>query len=482
MQTNIRKAAKISKNENILLLVEDVKKLSKFSFSEKEIAYIKTQKEKNDKDFVAINQFDNWVFVKFIKKEKELYQLTEEYRKFGDKLLSRINENKIESIAIVDVEGKNNIIALSVAEGMALGNYQFLKYKSVLKDKVNTLKIISILSEKLDSKDIEDMNIIVDATLKARTLVNEPVCYLNAITLSYEIEKMLKETTVKTEIMSKAKIEALKMGGLLAVNKGSVDPPTFTIMEWKPQKAINKNPIIFVGKGIVFDTGGMNLKTGKTMEEMKCDMSGAAAVAGALYAIAKLKLNVYVVGLIPATDNRPGGNAYVPGDIIKMFSGKTVEVLNTDAEGRLILADALTYAKKYKPELVIDIATLTGAAHAAVGKYGIVAMGDKSEKEMEQLKQSGHTVYERLVEFPFWEEYDELVKSSIADIKNIGGLYAGAITAGKFLQHFVDYPWIHLDIAGPSFNDSADSYRGSAGTGVGVRLFVDFIKNKSKKK
>jgi leucyl aminopeptidase len=365
---------------------------------------------------------------------------------------------------------------------MVLGNYQFLKYKTDSKDKVNTLKSINIISEKLDAKEIDEINIINDATLKARTLVNEPVCYLNAKMLSSEIEKMLKETTVKTEVMNKAKIVALKMGGLLAVNKGSIDPPTFTILEWKPQKAVNKYPLIFVGKGVVFDTGGLNIKTGKNMDDMKCDMSGAAAVAGTLYAIAKLKLNVHVIGLIPATDNRPGGNAYVPGDVIKMYNGKTVEIMSTDAEGRLILADALSYAQKYKPELVIDIASLTGAAHAAIGKYGIVGMGAKSEKEMEQLKQCGNNVYERIAEFPFWEEYDELIKSNIADIKNLGGPYAGAITAGKFLHHFVDYPWIHLDIAGPCYNDSNDSYRGSAGTGVGVRLFVDFIKNKSKTK
>jgi len=482
MQTNIIKAIKVSETKNILLLIEDLKDLKKYSLSEKEIDYIRMQKELNNKDFIAINHLNNWILVKFIKKEKEPYLIAEEYRKFGDKILGLINENKIDSINIIDSNGKNSNIALSIAEGMALGNYEFLKYKTEDKDKQNSLKTVSILSDKINIKEIEEVNIIIDATLRARTLVNEPVCYLNAKMLAEEIEKMHKETSVKVEVMNKTKIEALKMGGLLAVNKGSVDPPTFIFLEWKPQKAINAQPIIFVGKGIVFDTGGMNIKQGKNMEEMKCDMSGAAAVASAIYAIAKLNLKVWVIGLIPATDNRPSGNAYVPGDIIKMHNGKTVEVLNTDAEGRLILADALSYAQKYKPELVIDIATLTGAAHAAIGKYGIVAMGAKSDKEMEQLKQSGNNVYERIVEFPFWEEYDELVKSNIADIKNIGGAYAGAISAGKFLQHFVDYPWIHLDIAGPCFNDSKDSYRGNAGTGVGVRLFVDFIKNKEKNK
>jgi len=198
-----------------------------------------------------------------------------------------------------------------------------------------------------------------------------------------------------------------------------------------------------------------------------------------MYAIAKEKLPLYVIALVPATDNRPGGNAYTPGDVITMHSGLTVEVLNTDAEGRMVLADALSYAQKYNPELVIDIATLTGAALAAIGKYGTVAMGTADEATKNKLKESGNNVYERLVEMPFWEEYGELIKSSVAEIKNTGGAYAGAITAGKFLAHFINYPWMHLDIAGPAFITTADPYKPLGGTGVGVRLFFDFFKNQS---
>jgi leucyl aminopeptidase len=267
------------------------------------------------------------------------------------------------------------------------------------------------------------------------------------------------------------------MGGLLAVNRGSIDPPTFTIMEWKPENRKNKNPIVLVGKGVVYDTGGVNIKPGDFMLDMKCDMGGAAAVMASLIAVAKAELPVHVIGLIPATDNRPDGNAYVPGDILRMFTGKTVEVMNTDAEGRLILADALGYASKYKPELVINIATLTGAASRAIGQYGIVAMQSKANDFFCKLKKSGENVYERLAEFPFWDEYSELIKSEVADIKNLGGTEAGMITAGKFLEEFTDYPFIHLDIAGPVFIGKKDSYRGKAATGVGVRLFFDFIKN-----
>jgi leucyl aminopeptidase len=183
------------------------------------------------------------------------------------------------------------------------------------------------------------------------------------------------------------------------------------------------------------------------------------------------------VALIPATDNRTDGNAYVPGDIIRMYNGMTVEVLNTDAEGRMILADALSYAIKYKPKLVFNAATLTGAASRAIGMYGIVAMEAKATKEMKELKESGERVYERIAEFPFWDEYGELIKSKIADIKNIGGIDAGMITAGKFLEKFTDYPFIHLDIAGPAYIEKADSYRTAGGTGMGVRLLFDFVKH-----
>jgi leucyl aminopeptidase len=271
------------------------------------------------------------------------------------------------------------------------------------------------------------------------------------------------------------------MGGLLAVNRGSLDPPTFSILTWKPENARNKKPFVLVGKGVVYDTGGLSLKpTLDSMDYMKCDMAGAAAVAATLYALAGNKVPVYVVGLIPSTDNRPDGNAYVPGDVIRMFNGSTVEVLNTDAEGRMILADALAWSDRYKPRLVINVATLTGAAHAAIGKYGIVSMGNAGKAEMEKLRESGDRVAERIAEFPFWSDYDELLKSDVADLKNIGGKYAGAITAGKFLEHFTKSPFIHLDIAGPAFNKTKDSYRGKGGSGIAVRLLYDFLKKQQK--
>jgi leucyl aminopeptidase len=239
------------------------------------------------------------------------------------------------------------------------------------------------------------------------------------------------------------------MGGLLAVNKGSIDPPTFSVMEWRPENCINEKPFILVGKGVVYDTGGLSLKpTANSMDYMKCDMAGAAAVAGTMYAVAASRLPLHIIGLVPATDNRPDGNAIVPGDIITMYDGTTVEVLNTDAEGRLLLGDALSWAKQYDPELVIDLATLTGSAAAAIGVQGLVAMQKSADSYYSSLESSGFYTHERLVLFPLWEEYREMIKSDVADLKNIGGKEAGTITAGKFLEHFTAFPgyiWILRD-------------------------------------
>ncbi|MFC2129125.1 M17 family metallopeptidase, partial [Bacteroidota bacterium] len=377
----------------------------------------------------------------------------------------------------VDVDD-NPDDALAFIEGLALSNYQFLEYFKDKKKKKNSIKTVEILSGKINKKDVSGLEIIIDAVTNTKDLVNQPLSFLTAEQLAEEAKNLGNKAGFSVTVFDKEKIEKLGMGGLLAVNKGSIDPPTFSILEWKPDHKKNSKPIILVGKGIVYDTGGLSLKpTQNSMDLMKCDMAGAAAVLGAVYAIAKSNLPVHIIGLLPATDNRPDGNAYVPGDVIKMFNGLNVEVLNTDAEGRMILADALSYAKDYDPELVIDIATLTGSAEIAIGKFGIVAMGTAERKIFDNLDNAGKEVCERIVEFPFWKEYAELLKSDVADIKNVGGRNAGAITAGKFLERFTDYPWIHLDIAGTAFLTSADSYRGKGATGSGVRLLFEFIKS-----
>jgi len=476
--TTIKYSQSVSDKDNLVLLVNAKSDFSKYELSAAELAFLKGEIAKEER-FISINQYKRRVVVSIEESKKEAYQLTEAYRKAGNKACALFNGAKATDVTVIDLVGSGEN-TLAFAEGMALGNYQFLKYRQRDIKKVgHSLKNINVNSKKVSQADVARLQIVLDATEKARTLVNEPVNHLNAPQLAKEFEKMGKEAGFRVEVLNKAKIQALKMGGLLAVNLGSIDPPTFTIMEWKPKNAKNKKPYVLVGKGVVYDTGGLSLKpTANSMDSMKCDMAGGAAVGCTMYAVAKAKLPVHVIGLVPATDNRPGMNAYVPGDIITMYNGMTVEMLNADAEGRMILADALSYAKKYTPQLTIDLATLTGAAAAAIGKYGIVSMGTADKKTYDALKKSGENVFERLVEFPFWDEYADLLKTDIADMKNIGGPVAGAITAGKFLEKYTDYPYIHLDIAGPAFLEGgAYDYKPKGGTGVGVRLLFDFLSN-----
>lgn len=476
--TTISKTAAIKNNESIILLGSKKINFGSYGLSKEEINYINNQFEKLNKKFVCINQLNRYVLVQLIDKKAETYLTNESLRKAANAVHAHICDLKLDKITIVDCESKSEE-TLAFTEGLALSNYQFLKYKS--KKEANSLKSIAVLSKKCTDKEIAELQITVDATCIARTLVNEPVSFLTATQLSKEFQKLGKEAGFNVEVFNKAKIKSLKMGGLLSVNLGSIEPPTFSIMEYKPKNAKNKQPIILVGKGVVYDTGGVSLKpTPNSMDLMKSDMAGSAAVGATMYAVAKAKLPVYVIGIVPATDNRPGENAYVPGDVITMYNGMTVEMLNADAEGRMILADALSYAQKYNPQLVIDLATLTGAAVAAIGTSGIVSMGTADEKTKKQLATSGNKTYERLAEMPFWDDYDDLLKSDIADMKNIGGPYAGSITAGKFLARYTNYPWMHFDIAGPSFLTAKDTYRGKGGTGVGVRLLFDFLKTKAK--
>jgi leucyl aminopeptidase len=475
MQTIVKKLNKENNFKASIYLVNDYNQLPVLKFSKEELEFLKYQQEKLEKEMIVLPKLDCLIIVQFFKNEGEAFAIQEKCRKAGDKITHLLNENKLAVALVVDL-CENTNAAYSLAEGMALGNYQFIKYKS--EQKKNSLEEILIDSKQINKLQYEHLNILTDAVYKCRDLVNEPLTYLDAVSFSEIITKMATYANIKVDVFNKTKIESLKMGGLLAVNRGSIDPPTFSVMEWKPEGHKNTKPFVFVGKGVVYDTGGVNIKPGDSMLDMKCDMGGAAAVVCAIYAIALAKLPFHVIGLIPSTDNRPDGNAYVPGDVITMFTGKTVEIMNTDAEGRLILADALGYASKYNPELVIDLATLTGAASRAIGPYGIVAMHANADTAFKELENSGKNVYERLAEFPFWEEYEELIKSDVADIKNLGGSEAGMITAGKFLQEFTDYPFIHLDIAGPVFLSKKDSYRGKAATGVGVRLLFDFIVNK----
>jgi leucyl aminopeptidase len=477
MHTSIQLKTKASNNKSALYLANKKTDFKSLGFDKKEIDYI-NKKISAKENLILVNQLTRLAYIQLIEEVegKDEPQQLELLRSTGNKLCTALNAHKYAEVELQTFVA-NDEWSLAIAEGCALSNYQFIKYKS--EQDLNTLKTITVVSTRIKKPAVTELEILVESVCKARDLVNEPQSHLNAVGFADEMKKMGKAGSFKVEVLNKKQIEALKMGGLLAVNKGSQTPPTFTIMEYKPQKAVNKKPIVLVGKGVVYDTGGLSLKPTVGMDTMKCDMAGGALVAATIYAVAKAQLNVHLIALVPATDNRPGENAYAPGDVIKMYDGKTVEMLNADAEGRMILADALAYAKKYKPELVMDFATLTGAAAAAIGSYGIVCMGTADEATKLNLKLCGNQVHERLVEFPFWDDYAKLIKSDIADMKNIGGPVAGAITAGKFLEKFIDYPWMHFDIAGPAYNSAADSYRPKNGTGVGVRLMFEFLKELS---
>ena len=444
---------------------KDVKnKISFGPFSDSELENISTSKEKFD--FIKKGEF--YAFAIYNE------QSDENLRVAGSLVQQHIGQ-KLEKIQISGSEKS----VLKFTEGLILANYKFTKYFSKEAESKNKLSEVILSDEISDSKTTELWN-TCKVVYWTRDLVNEPVSYLTAVKLAEEISNAGDEAGFSVNVLHKAQIEALKMGGLLGVNRGSMDPPTFTIAEYKHPKAVNKKPIVLVGKGVVYDTGGLSLKpTPGSMDCMKSDMAGAAAMAGTIYLAALQKLKIHLVVLIPATDNRPGMDAYTPGDILTMHNGTTVEVLNTDAEGRLILADALAYSDKYKPEVVIDAATLTGAAVRAIGTHASIVMGNADDSFFKELEDAGNEVHERVVRFPFWDEYLKEMKSSIADLKNIGGGNAGMITAGKFLEHFVKSPYIHMDVAGPTWLDAKEDYRPKGGTGSGVRLLYQFLKNRT---
>ncbi|HLV45795.1 MAG TPA: M17 family metallopeptidase [Flavobacterium sp.] len=414
----------------------------------------------------------------------------ENFAKIGEKAYFFVRENNdLEKMRVAgfDIRQKldrknteltivgNGETALALAEGLALSNYQFLKYFKDADEREYALEHINLYGN-ISEKEINRMNNTIKAVYWARDMVNEPVNYLDAVQLGKEIQEIGSEAGFTVEVLDKSAIETLKMGGLLAVNKGSITPPTFTIMEYKPANPTNEKPIVLVGKGVVYDTGGLSLKpTQGSMDVMKSDMGGAAMMAGTIYAAALNKIDKHIIGLIPATDNRPGQEAYTPGDVIRMYDGTTVEVLNTDAEGRMILADAIAYANKFQPELIINAATLTGAALVAAGTRAACMMSNADETINQKLLKAGEKVYERMVQLPLWDDYKEQLKSSVADLKNIGGRMAGTITAGKFLEHFAQQPFVHIDIAGPAFTETPENYKGLGGTGTGIRTLMQFF-------
>ena len=431
----------------------------------------------NDQKLVHLNHFSHHHYFVVLADKPTPAQVAEVLRRSGHTLHGLLKAEKVAAIYLHNLS-ETPAAALLLAEGLALSAYHFEGYKTDAKSRAAAaLTTIAVVGKAATPAAVAALDGLLQGVLLARDLVNAPLNKLNALQLAERIATAGDEAGYTTDILDLAKIEALRMGGLLAVNLGSPEPPTFSILEYKPANAQNAKPYVLVGKGVVFDTGGLSLKpTPNSMDMMKCDMAGGAAVAGTLFALAKNRVPLHVIGLVPATDNRPGGLAYAPGDVITMHSGLTVEVKNTDAEGRLLLADALSFAKRYNPELVIDLATLTGAAVRALGTEATAVLGTAPAATLQALANAGHAVHERLVEFPLWDEYADHIKSDIADLSNLGKGEAGHISAAKFLERFAEgYPWIHLDIAGPAYLTAAESYRGKGGTGTGVRLLYEFL-------
>ncbi len=370
----------------------------------------------------------------------------------------------------------------ALVETVSLGTYKYQKYKKAKESELVDMRELQLVvcGNGEQAKAQSGMMLgeaVASATNLARDLQNHPGNWLTPKRFANIARELSANSGLRCEILGKSEIASLKMEALLGVAKGSSEPPRFIILEHRPKKK-GADSVVLVGKGITFDTGGISIKPSDKMDEMKFDMSGASSVLAAMKAMSDLKLPVHVVGLIPCAENMPSSTATRPGDILRASSGTTIEVLNTDAEGRLILADALNYARRYKPKAVVDLATLTGACIVALGHHATAVMGNDQEL-MDQLLEAGERTGERLWQLPLWQEYYDDIKSDYADIKNSAGRAGGAITAAAFLGTFAkDYPWAHLDIAGTAWVTQKKDYFDIGGTGIGVRLLVDFLRRR----
>ena len=391
--------------------------------------------------------------------------------------VKKLKKDKVGESIVVLPGRMNSGLSQAVAEGLVLGSYSFDKYKS---KKEEDFRIERVLVHEGDEEGVNKGVILGEAQNYARSLVNEPGNVINPITLAEEAQKLAKEHKLKCKIYDEKEIQDMGMLALWSVGKGSGTPPRFIHLTYKPRGKAKKK-IAIVGKGLTFDSGGLNIKPGDYMRTMKMDKSGACAVLGIMKAIAQLKPDVEVHGIIGAAENMPSGNAYRPDDIIRAKNGKYIEIDNTDAEGRVTLADALSYASELEPDRIIDMATLTGACMVALGEFtaGLFTNSPKFAQEILSIsKETG----ERLWELPMDDKrLRKKIKKGPADVVNTGGRYGGAITAAMFLEEFVGegIDWVHLDIAGPAWSREEYGYYTQGGTGFGVRTCVEFVLGES---
>lgn len=404
---------------------------------------------------------------------------SETWRRAGAKAQREARNQNAKRVAwFVAADQKNNETLAAVAEGALLSSYTFDRYKSEKNGKpaVETFSFVGAELQKTATltRALAVVEKMVPGVFLTRDLINEPASVSTPSYLAEHATRIARSGKLQSDIFGPSKMKTAKMSGLLAVAQGSAEEPRFIKLTYKPAGK-PKRKIALVGKGLTFDSGGLSLKPPKSMETMKLDMSGGATVLGAMQVIAQLKPQVQVTGYIPSTENMPSGTAQRPGDIIRYRNGKTVEVLNTDAEGRLILADALIQAVQDKPDVIIDLATLTGACVVALGGQ-IAGLFANNDELAEALLRCGKETGESLWRLPLVKEYKDDIKSSVADIKNVGGGNAGAIAAALFLEEFVDgVPWAHLDIAGPAFAEKESPYIPKGGVGFGVRTLVRYV-------
>ncbi|MBI1979748.1 MAG: leucyl aminopeptidase [Elusimicrobia bacterium] len=408
---------------------------------------------------------------------------SETIRRAGATAVKRVRSLAQKSFQVLNPNLLKNVSSeiYALTEGLVLSDYAFHKYKSNTGEKIRTEEATLIVSEKyLDSakETVHLAKILSESACFVRNLVNEPPSHMtpgNLVSLAKEVWKEGKSSSVSIKIYEKESLAKMGMGSLLGVNRGSAEPPFLVHLHYKPQGA--RQSVALVGKGITFDSGGLSLKPAEAMETMKMDMAGAASILGVFRAIPQIKPKVEVHGILALTENMPGGKAYKPGDILKAMNGKTIEVLNTDAEGRLVLADALAYAGKLKPDVTIDIATLTGACIIALGSLVAGAMGN-DDTLFQQIQKAGEKCGEKFWQLPLIPDYKEGLKSPVADIKNISSVRkeAGSIIGGLFLQEFVNGGhWIHLDIAGPAWSDKEFHYLSQGGTGFPTRTLLHYL-------
>ena len=411
----------------------------------------------------------------------------------GGRILAAIKARRVETASIyAELPGKLSVnasdFAAAIAEGAALRAYEFRRYRARETEDTNgngdegaakghTLQtlIIHTAHPEQAAERFKARRAVADGVMLARELINEPANMLGPVEFAERV-RALEKVGVDVEILDVAALEKLKMGALLGVAQGSARPARVAVMQWHGAKSKRSKPLCFVGKGVVFDTGGISMKPAAGMEDMKGDMGGAACVTGLMLALAGRKAQVNAIGLIGLVENMPSGNAMRPGDIITAMSGATIEVLNTDAEGRLVLADVIHYAQeRFKPRLIIDLATLTGAIMVALGKEhaGLFSNDDKLAAE---LSAAGEASGEKVWRMPLGKAYDKLIDSKNADMKNIGGRYGGSITAAQFIQRFIkDTPWAHLDVAGTAMDSTRTDISQGWASGWGVRLLDGFV-------